>query len=225
MRDPDNFSDTPAPPARKRTTRAKNAEATRQNILEAALSEFARSGFSGARVDTIADMTQTSKRMIYYYFSNKEELYLAVLEESYKKIRAFETEVSLDEHSPVNALRKLVEATVDYQAGHPDFIRIIMNENILQGSNIERLPELRSVNSGAIDLLRRLCARGVDDGSFREDINPVDLHMNISALSFFNVSNRYTFGFIFDRDFSDPEVHAARREQIVESILRYVRAA
>jgi hypothetical protein len=46
--------------------------------------------------------------------------------------------------------------------------------------------------------------------------------MTISALSFYNVSNRHTFSFIFDRDLGAPEVHAARRESVVDTILRAV---
>lgn len=205
-------------------TRAKNPDATKKDILAAALKEFSRNGYSGARVDTIAEATQTSKRMIYYYFGGKERLFLAVLNECYKSIRAFEAELHLEDLPPIIALKKLVEATVDYQASNANFIRIIMSENIREGEHIRRLPELKAINSKAIELLEKICRRGQDEGVFRIDFDPIDLHMSISALSFFNVSNRHTFGFIFDRDFVDKSVHAARREQIVETILRFVRA-
>ena len=210
--------------SKTRGARVKDAEATKRNILDAALREFSENGFDGARVDTIADKTRTSKRMIYYYFSSKEGLFLAVLKASYERIRSFESDLRLEELPPIMALRKLVEVTVDYQAAHGDFIRIIMTENIMKGVHVKDLPELKSVNSRVIELLEQLCRRGVSEGVFRDDVDPVDLHMNISALSFFNVSNRHTFGSIFDRDFANESVHAARREQIVETILRFVRA-
>ena len=122
------------------------------------------------------------------------------------------------------ALRKLVELTVDYQATHADFIRVIMTENIQQGIHIRQLPELRKLNKQIIELISSLCERGVAEGVFRRDFDPVDLHMTISALSFFNVSNQYTFGYLFQRNFADKSIHAARREEIVETVLRYVRA-
>jgi len=56
-------------------------------IMEVATAEFAAKGLGGARIDAIADATHTSKRMIYYYFGSKEGLYLAVLEESYRRMR------------------------------------------------------------------------------------------------------------------------------------------
>lgn len=206
------------------TRRQKNADATRKNILEEAMREFSQNGYSGSRVDTIADKTRTSKRMIYYYFDSKEGLYLEVLKECYKGIRNLELAVHLEDLPPMLALRKLVELTVDYQSTHSDFIRLIMTENIHQGKYIRQVKDLKNLNKPIIDLLTDLCKRGVEEGVFRRDIDPIDLHMNISALSFFNVSNQYTFGFLFDRDFSDKRIRADRREAIVDVILRYARA-
>ena len=205
-------------------TRTQDPEGTRENIIQIASEEFALNGLSGARIDEIAARTRASKRMIYYYFSSKEGLYLEILKESYKRIRELEIAFHLEDLPPMLALRKLVELTVDYQATHADFIRVIMTENIHQGKYIQQLPDLKVVNRQIIDLLSMLCKRGVAEGVFRDDFKPIDLHMNISALSFFNVSNRHTFGYIFDLDLTDKAVHAARREEIVETITRYVRA-
>jgi hypothetical protein len=101
---------------------------------------------------------------------------------------------------------------------------MVMSENINQGEYIRKIPALREINRSAITVLEDLCRRGVAEGVFRADVDPIDLHMSISALSFYNVSNRHTFSFIFDRDLGAAEVHAARREVVVDTILRYVRA-
>ena len=213
----------PKPVSRIVRKHVKDAEATRQNILDEALREFSRYGLSGARVDRIADNTHTSKRMIYYYFESKEGLYLEVLEASYRQLRQLESDFHLENLPPMSALRSLVEQTVDYHASHSDFIRVIMNENIHQGRHIRQLPELKTVNRRVIEIIRDICERGIAEGVFRPDIDPVTLHENISALAFFNVSNRYTFGYLFDRDFSDKNAQAKRRAQIVELIARSVR--
>jgi len=175
-------------------------------------------------VDRIAENTRTSKRMIYYYFNSKEGLYLEVLKESYTQLRALETEFHLEDLPPMLALRKLVEKTVDYHASHSDFIRVIMTENIQKGRHIKQMPELKSVNRMAIEIVEDICKRGIDERIFRLDLEPVKLHENISALAFFNVSNQYTFGFLFEQDFTDKKTHAERREQIVDTITRYARA-
>jgi AcrR family transcriptional regulator len=199
-------------------------EGTRDKILNAALQEFSRHGLSGARIDAIAAESGINKGMIYYYFSSKDDLYVAALEESYRRFRQIESEFQLESLAPVAALRRLVSASFDFHAAHPEFIRMVMSENINQGEYIRKIPELRAINRSAISVLDRLCQRGVAEGVFRADLDPVDLHMSISALSFYNVSNRHTFSFIFDRDLGAAEVHAARRESVVDTILRSVSA-
>ena len=213
-----------------KSSRAKTAiprdeeEGTRDKILNAALQEFSRHGLSGARIDAIAAESGINKGMIYYYFGSKEDLYVAALEESYRRFRQIESEFQLESLAPAPALRQLVSASFDFHAAHPEFIRMVMSENINQGEYIRKIPELRAINRSAITVLDRLCRRGIAEGVFRADVDPVDLHMSISALSFYNVSNRHTFSFIFDRDLGAAEVHAARRESVVDTILRYVRA-
>ena len=66
-----------------RKSRKNNPEKTRENILQEAIVEFVQQGLSGARVDAIAERIHTSKRMIYYYFGSKEQLYVEVLEKLY----------------------------------------------------------------------------------------------------------------------------------------------
>ena len=200
-------------------------DSTRARILEVALQEFSRLGLSGARIDAIAAESGLNKAMIYYHFGSKDKLYLAALEESYRRFRQIESDVEIDEHLPAEpALRMLVGASFDYHAAHPEFIRMVMNENMNQGEYIRKMPQLRAINHSAITVLERLCRRGIAEGAFRADVDPVDLHMSISALSFYNVSNRHTFSFIFDRDLGAQEVHAVRRASVIDTILRAVRA-
>ena len=200
-------------------------DGTRDKILNVAIQEFSRYGLSGARIDAIAAESGANKGMIYYYFGGKESLYVAALEESYRRFRQVEADFHVEDLAPVPALRQLVSATFDYHAVHPEFIRMVMSENINQGEYISKIPDLRAINRPAIALLDRVCRRGIAEGVFRADLDPVDLHMSISALSFYNVSNRHTFSYIFDRDLGAADVHAARREGVVDMILRYVRAA
>jgi AcrR family transcriptional regulator len=201
-------------------------DSTRARILDVALQEFSRLGLSGARIDAIAAESGLNKGMIYYHFGSKDALYVAALEESYRRFRQIEGELDIDESLPAEpALRALVGASFDFHAAHPDFIRMVMGENINQGEYIRKIPALRAINRSAITVLERLCQRGVAEGVFRADVDPVDLHMSISALSFYNVSNRHTFSFIFDRDLGAQEVHAARRDSVIDTILRAVRAA
>ncbi len=196
---------------------------TMADIIEVATHEFSEKGLAGARIDDIAEAMRTSKRMIYYYFGSKEALYIAVLEEAYRRIREIEAGLHLEDLAPEDALRKLVGFTVDYQLANPDFIRLVMNENIHRGEFLAQSKTIQKLNVPAINAVREVYERGVRAGVFRSGVDPVDLHMSISALSFFNVANRHTFALIFKRDLESPAAIVARRDSIIEMVVRSVR--
>ena len=197
-------------------------QATQRNIIEVATREFAQNGLSGARVDEIAAKTACSKRMIYYYFGDKEGLYLKVLEEAYRRVRSVESGLDLDHLAPRQALRALVEFTFEHHHSNDDFIRLVMIENIHHGEYLERSSVIQELNAAAIDVLDRLYRRGLDDGLFRPGLTALDLHWQISALCFFNVSNRATFSRIFRYDLESTAALAQLKERVCDTILRYV---
>ena len=201
-------------------TRSNDPDRTKADILAVATHEFSEKGLSGARIDEIAERTHTSKRMIYYYYGGKEQLYRAVLEACYRRIRSVENKVDLETKPPLEALAELVGFTFDHHNQNEAFIRLVMVENIHRGANIAALP--KDVNESAIAKLRDICRRGVAEGVIRKDIDPLDLHMSISALCFFNVSNRHTFSTIFNIDMASPATTRKRRKQVTDLILRYV---
>jgi AcrR family transcriptional regulator len=203
--------------------RTNDPQRTIADILEVATREFAENGLAGARIDVIAEAMRTSKRMIYYYFGSKERLYIAVLEEAYRRMREIEAHMHLADLAPEDALRKLVAYTVDYQLAHPDFIRLVMNENMHRGEYLARSEAIQQLNVPAIEGLKGVYERGVAQGVFRSGLDPVDLHMSISALSVFNVANRHTFALIFKRDLESTAALIARRDSIIEMIVRFVR--
>jgi AcrR family transcriptional regulator len=203
--------------------RVNDPDRTMANILEVATSEFADKGLAGARIDEIAALTHTSKRMIYYYFGSKEGLYLAVLEEAYRRIREIETSLRLEDMEPETALRALVGFTFDYQLANPDFIRLVMNENMHRGEFIRRSASIQDLNVPAINAVQAVYERGVAAGVFRPHMDPIDLHMSISALCFFNVANQHTFSAIFKRSLDEPSALVQRRDSIIEMVVRFVR--
>ena len=204
-------------------SRSQDPEGTKRNIIEVASREFAENGLSGARIDEIAAKTKSSKRMIYYYFGDKEGLYLRVLEAAYSKVRAFEATLNLDGVPPAEALESLVQFTFDHHNSNVDFIRLVMIENIHHGQYLARSRVIQELNVTAIGTISRLYERGVQDGTFRPGLDPVDLHWHISALCFFNVSNRATFSKIFGRDLGSAAALSVLRQQVVDVVARFVR--
>ncbi|GAB5378299.1 MAG: TetR family transcriptional regulator [Acuticoccus sp.] len=202
----------------------QDPEGVRENILTVAVEEFAAHGLSGARVDNIAARTRTSKRMIYYYFGDKRGLYTHALEAAYLRVREGEEALDLAQLAPEAALARLVAFTFDHHRSHPEFIRMVMIENIHNAQNLARSEVIAGLNIAAIDKLRDICARGEKAGVFRAGLDPVVLHWQISAFSFFNVSNRPTFAALFGAGLFEPTMQDTLREHVVASVLASVRA-
>ncbi|MBN9177246.1 MAG: TetR family transcriptional regulator [Microbacterium sp.] len=185
----------------------RDAERTRAELLAVATEVFAEDGYSGARVDIIAERTRTTKRMIYYYFGSKEGLYLAVLENAYRGIREAERAIDVAHTDPRAAIRELAELTFDHHVTHDDFIRLVSIENIHRGEFIRRIDSLRTLGQPAMTILEGILDRGRSAGVFRTDVDALDVHLVISAYCVFQVANRHTFGYLFDVDFDARRAH------------------
>lgn len=196
----------------------------RRNILDVARAEFVENGLTGARVDEIAARTASSKRMIYYYFGDKEGLYLAVLEECYAHIRGTEIEMDLAAMTPDAALAALVGFTFDFHAENPDFVRMVMVENIHHARHLKASAKIAALNSSAISTIEAIYDRGVMTGAFRAGLRSIDIHLTISALSFYNVSNRASIAQVFGHDMGAPAERVVRRQVAVDTVLRFVAA-
>ena len=205
-----------------RPKRDLEAAKTREDILAIATVEFSEKGLAGARIDDIADRTSSSKRMIYYYFGSKDALYRAVLERAYERIRKQEKAARFEDLEPEQALRAIIGHTFDYHHDHPEFVRLVMNENVHRGEHIAQIESMKQRNRVVIEALAEILRKGQDQGLFRAGIDPIDLHAMISANSFYNVSNRDTFLHNFGVDFAAPEVRARRREHVIDCVLTWV---
>ncbi len=218
LKEPD---DTTAPAAARRTWR-QDPDGVRAGILQAARAAFAERGLSGTRIEEIAGRTSTSKRMIYYYFGDKEGLYREVLADAYRRIRRAEEALDLAHLGPVAALRQIAEFTFENHAAQQDFIRLVMIENVHEGAHMPDSKEISSQNVSAIRLLEDIYARGCESGLFRTGLSPLELHWHISALSYFNVSNRATFSKIFGEDLFGEAGQARLKRHVGDSIIRLV---
>lgn len=203
-------------------TWTQDPEGVRRNILDVARQEFVEHGLSGARVDIIANRTATSKRMIYYYFKDKEALYLAVLEESYVRIRGIEIALDLEAMHPVEALAALVGFTFDYHADNPDFVRLVMVENIHHARHLKASVKIKELNSSAISTIEAIYQRGVRLGVFRAGIRSIDIHLTISALSFYNISNRASIAEVFGHFMEEPGERIRRRQAVIDAVVRFI---
>lgn len=209
---------TPAKPPRRSHAQAR--EEAIDQIIDIATAEFVEKGLAGARIDEIAG--KATKRKIYYYFEGKDELYRAVLERAYQRVRASESGVDIEAGTALDALRRLIEHDVRYHSQHPELVRLVMNENIHRAEHLKQIGTLPAGNRKVIDILARIIARGEAEGSLRPGIDPVELHMNMTALSFYNVSNQFTFAHNFGIDMTSPAAVERRARQVADIIIAWV---
>jgi len=200
----------------------RNPARNQERILKAATGEFARYGLGGARVDRIAARAGANKRMLYYYYGNKEDLFLAVLEASYARIRRAELGLHLQELDPAQGVRRLVEFTWDYYLRHPEFLTLLNSENLHRARHLKRSRDIAAMHSPLIALLRGLLERGERAGKFRKGVDPVQLYISIAALGYFYLSNRHTLSTIFERDLLAPRHKAERLRHMTELVLGYL---
>ena len=212
-------------PARKRDTRSRKYDPaeTKRDILSVATKEFAKYGYNGARIDAIAAQTSTTKRMIYYYFGGKERLYITVLEREYAKIRSYEAGLHLESVEPEAAIRRLTEFTFDYDHANPDFVRLVAIENIHHARHLAKSKEIRKVNATIVDTIDEIVQRGRIEGIFHASVRAVDVHMLMSALCFFHVSNLHTFGAIFRRDFLSRSVRKTHKKMVADFVVHLLK--
>ena len=201
---------------------SRNPEKNRGRILAAALKEFARHGLGGARVDRIAARAGANKRMLYYYYGNKEDLFLAVLESRYAHIRRAEQGLRLGDFDPVEGVRRLIAFTWNYYLKHPEFLTLLNSENLHRARHLKRSSQIAAMHSPLVAMLRGLLGRGARQGEFRRGVDPVQLYISIAGLGYFYLSNRHTLSTIFERDLLSARNKSERLKHMTELVLGYL---
>jgi TetR/AcrR family transcriptional regulator len=201
----------------------RNPEATRRKLLAAARREFAARGLAGARVDEIAARAGVNKQLVYHYFGDKDALYLAVLEWVYQEIREQERKLNLEGLAPELAIRKLIEASFDHLAAHPDFIVLLNDENRGGARHVRGSKRLEAMHSPLVSMVSQILKQGVRNEIFRKGIDPVQLYISIAGLSYFFFSNTPTLSAIFGKDLSSPAARRARRKHVVDLVIQSLR--
>jgi AcrR family transcriptional regulator len=205
-----------------RTPRQSRAQNTRDSLLQAAVAVFAQSGLVGGSVSRIAELAQSHDRMIYYYFGNKEGLFVAALEEIYRQYNEAESAVELDLTQPIQALETAVKFFVRYFRDHPEFVTVLNSENLHRGKHISKSLRASQFSKPAIGLVHRALAAGQQAGLFRKEVSSRDIYVMISAMGYFYQSNQYTLSAFLGQRLSDPKLYAQWEDFVVQAVLRTV---
>jgi AcrR family transcriptional regulator len=209
-------------PKARAEPRARDADRSQKEILEAAMGEFAAHGLGGARMDRIAERAGLNKRLIYYYFESKESLFLAVLERAYDHIRSQERQLNLTQEEPTEAIRRLIAFTWNYYLARPEFLTLLNSENLHRARHLKQSKQILSMHSPLIQTLADVLERGHRAGVFRAGVDPVQLYISIAGLSYFYLGNCHTLSTIFDRDLLGAKPKVERLSHMTDLVLGYL---
>ncbi|MCP5372248.1 MAG: TetR family transcriptional regulator [Hyphomicrobiales bacterium] len=201
----------------------RNPQRTRARILEAARTAFCARGVDGATMEDIARRAEVNKRMVYHYFGNKEDLYLAVLEDTYEDRRLHDSQLDLRHADPQEGMRRLIRASFDYCRRHPEYIKLLIVENINGARHLRRSTKVHNLHLQVLDDIGELLQRGSRIGLFRAHADPTQVFMTIASLCFFYHSNNATLSAILESDLAAPLASTAREAHVEEVIMGYLR--
>jgi AcrR family transcriptional regulator len=212
-----------SPLARKPGVRELAAQDTRDSILRAATKIFAKHGFSGGRIDEISKAAKSYDRMIYYYFGSKEDLFIAVLEDMYRKFNEAEMALELSSDQPEESLKAVIAFMWNFYQRNPEFITLLNDENLHRGKHISKSLRAREYSSPAIQIIEQLMESGVRKKVFRSGVAARDVYLMIAAMNYFYLSNRHTLSAFLGEKLESPEALAHWQGFVVESVLRTVK--
>ena len=197
------------------------ADITRQKILAAAEVAFAEKGLYGARIDEIAQSADANKRMIYAYYGSKELLYIAVLEEGYRRMAVQEKELLDRPMGCEEAVRAIIGHYFRFLRDNPTFVKMVLWENLNEATYF-RQSQAQFIKGTVLELLREKLKQGVREGIFFAglDVDETVLSVNMFCFSYF--SNQYTMAQIMKVDFQDPMVFQKRCDHVTDLLMTYL---
>ena len=197
--------------------------AKRAELVEIAGRQFKNNGFRATTLSEIGHKAGLDRATVYYYFGSKDGLYAAVLERVYADLRMVEEATAQDTPDPLEALAQLIGSSFDSHVSNPERVRILMSENLDRGRHAREIDQTAQ-RELVVQTLGRILTRGEAMGVIRSGLDPIQLHMSISALAFYFVSNAHTFSKVFAIDMASAESKSTRRAEVVETIMSRCRA-
>lgn len=176
----------------------------RADILRVATAEFVENGFGGARIDGIAARTDTTKRMIYYYFDCKETLFTSVMDHTFDEFWRQEMQVDMTGLDPESAMRHFAEDRSDAYLDNADFVRLLAIENRRAAAHLVTRATRGPQDAPAADVVTDVLAKGIAEGLFRADVDAIDVRMLVISYASFRSVFRLTVDTVYGRDMLEP---------------------
>lgn len=209
---------TQSKPLAKKPRQVRDPEATKSQILDAAMEEFAKHGLSGARTEAIASGSGVTKAMIYYYFESKEGLYQAVLHQLDFHLDDLMPAIDLDSLSAEAALRQIIEAAIAYEIKHPYLGMILFQEAIQNQGKYYKQTNWQESFQQMIGILER----GMAEGCFRQ-LDPMMTAIHIAGVCTFYFDAYENLKYLTKLDLHNPEMLEKHTNEAIALILAGVK--
>ena len=187
--------------------RPRNPARTRGRLLAAGIELFAKHGFHGVAVDTIVAKAGCNKRMLYHYFGDKEGLYAAVLQAVYTRMEQVEMKPLPAAATTADVIREMMARHFNFLAGEPEFVNLLMWENLNEGRILARHPDLLT-KTPVIDRLREVLEAAKRRGEISDVGDVRHLLILMMGMCFIYFANRHTLHQAIGLDLDQPRVQA-----------------
>lgn len=183
----------------------RDPEKTRRKLLRSGVKLFSERGYDGVAVDEIVNAAGCNKRMLYYYYGNKDGLYVEVLRVVFAELEELEVEALGGGVSTAETIRRILGSYFAFLEKHPEFVSLLMWENLHCGRFLGAHPQLLS-KSPVIDRLREVIERARAQGEIDRTVDARHLLVLLYGTCFLYHSNRYTLRHTMGLDCGKPAV-------------------
>jgi TetR/AcrR family transcriptional regulator len=192
-------------PSKVKSKIRRDPERTKAKLLDAGVALFSAHGYHGVSVDRIVAEASCNKRMLYHYYKNKDGLYVEVLRHVFGKLEAYEIEGLEGSGDTVSSIKDLLARFFDYLAENPDFVKLLMWENLDEGRFLDSHPNIFT-KTPLLARLSEILERGRASGEIDTNADVRHLLILLIGTCFIYFSNRHTLKHSLDLDLFDPSV-------------------
>ncbi|HBR92970.1 MAG TPA: TetR/AcrR family transcriptional regulator [Opitutae bacterium] len=183
----------------------RNPEKTKRALLDAGIELFSACGYDGVAVDEIVALAGCNKRMLYHYYSNKEGIYIEVLRQVFGELEAYEMQGVQEATDTATAIREILAQYFGFLQGHPEFVSLLMWENLNQAQFLNAHPDLLT-KTPILERLTEILKQGAERGEIESSADPRHLLIALIGICFIYFSNQHTLRHSIGLDLRDPAV-------------------
>lgn len=199
----------------------RSAECSPEEVVGVALRLFARDGYAGTKLDTVASTCGVSKRVLHYHFGSKAGLYQRAVALALENVAPPQRLISRTYAVPVEGMRRFVDATFHSFRDHPESVRLLMRENLDPVIDVEET-NFDGRDRSVVLHLERILMQGQDAGAFRPGISADDVLALIVSLCEFQVAHPATSYAVSRVRVGDARNTEGLRRLVIDAVLAFL---